>query len=150
MADNQTERITVHTYSESDFQLDLFNKSDIADSRSPHAKKLKVATSTPIKAGFRQSEESYSFEHSNDLKRFENVENFTDDQLNIFLDTASVEKTIEDGIADEMSNMSFVDEHESHAKQEPFNKNIAKQEKSVHLTFVPEALSSDEENEVNL
>ena len=150
LADNQTERITVHTYSESDFQLDLFNKSDIADSRSPHAKKLKVATSTPIKAGFRQSEESYSFEHSNDLKRFENVENFTDDQLNIFLDTASVEKTIEDSIADEMSNMSFVDEHESHAKQEPFNKNIAKQEKSDHLTFVPEALSSDEENEDNL
>ena len=111
LVDNKTERITVHTFS--DFQHNIFDKSDTADSRSPRAKKLKVATSTPIKARFGQSEESYSFEHSNDSKRNENDESLTDEQFIGFPDTAFVEKATEDDIVAEISYMFLVEDHES-------------------------------------
>ena len=138
-------------FGEFHFQHELFNQTDI---RSPLAKKVKVATSTPKKVQFDndlgQFEQFYKFESLTESKQNENDEAFKDQETNyvaVVQDAASSDKEIDNDMSVEINYMSLLDDNENDALLDAKSENdeVFKDQVTNYVADVRDAASSDEE-----
>ena len=150
-SDNSKEKIRVSKFSEFHFQHELFNQTDI---RSPLAKKVKIATSTPKKVQFDndlgQFEQSYKFESLPESKQNENDEAFKDQETNyvaVVQDAASSDKEIDNDMSVEINYMSLLDDNENDALLDAKSENdeVFKDQVTNYVADIRDAASSDEE-----